>query len=119
MRSACRSCHQSCVRREIGGSDESKNARLLSILWIGVEQGTVRIHAEAPREAPTVRGFVGFLIEALEGVEATSVAGFPADLLERMGLAEVLSVVRSRGLGAVVQRMRRDVARALAERVTT
>ena len=88
-------------------------------LWIGVEQGTVRIHAEAPREAPMVRGFVGFLIEGLEGVEATSVAGLPADLLERMGLAEVLGVVRSRGLGAVVQRMRRDVARALAEMVTT
>jgi cysteine desulfuration protein SufE len=82
-------------------------------LWIGVEDGKVRIHADAPREAPTVRGFVGFLVEALDGADPAAVADLPEDLMERMGLAEVLGVQRSRGLGSVIRRIRRDVARAV------
>ncbi len=82
-------------------------------LWVGVEDGRVRIHADAPREAPTVRGFVGFLVEALDGAEPSAVAELPEDVMEQMGLAEVLGVVRSRGLGAVIRRIRRDVARAV------
>jgi cysteine desulfuration protein SufE len=85
-------------------------------LWVGVEEGKVRIHADAPREAPTVRGFVGFLVEALDGADPSVVAELPDDLMERMGLAEVLGVVRSRGLGAILGRIRRDVARAVEEK---
>lgn len=83
-------------------------------LWVGVDDGRVHIHADAPREAPTVRGFVGFLVEAIDGAPAQEVAELPEDLMERMGLAEVLGVQRSRGLGAVLRRIRRDVARAAA-----
>jgi len=79
-------------------------------LWVGVEDGRVRIHADAPREAPTVRGFVGFLVEALDGAPPATVAELPEDLMDQMGLDEVLGVVRSRGLGAVIRRIRRDVA---------
>lgn len=83
-------------------------------LWLGIEDGRVRIHADAPREAPTVRGFVGFLVEALAGADPAAVADLPEDLMERMGLGEVLGVQRSRGLGAVIRRIRRDLARAAA-----
>lgn len=82
-------------------------------LWVGLEDGRVRIHADAPREAPTVRGFVGFLVEALDRADPATVAELPEDLMDRMGLGEVLGVVRARGLGSVVRRIRRDVARAL------
>lgn len=82
-------------------------------LWIGMEDGRVRIHADAPREAPTVRGFVGFLVEALDGSEPAAVLDLPEDLMDRMGLAELLGVVRTRGLGAVLRRIRRDVASAV------
>ncbi len=83
-------------------------------LWVGVEDGVVRIHADAPREAPTVRGFMGFLMEQVNGASPEAVEGLPADLLERMGLAEVLGITRTRGLGAVLHRLRKDVARAAA-----
>lgn len=84
-------------------------------LWVSVSQdGAVTIHADAPREAPTVRGFVGFLLDALEGAHPEDVAALPDDLLERMGLGEVLGVMRTRGLGAVVRRVKGDVARAAA-----
>ena len=57
-------------------------------LWVGVEDGRVRIHADAPREAPTVRGFVGFLVEALDGGDPASIVDLPDDLMDRMGLSE-------------------------------
>lgn len=82
-------------------------------LWVSVDdEGTVSLHADAPREAPTVRGFVGFLMDVLDGRPATEVAELPDDLMERMGLDEVLGVMRTRGLGAVLHRIKRDVARA-------
>ena len=79
-------------------------------LWVGIEGGRVRIHADAPREASTVRGFVGFLVEALDGSLPADVAALPEDIMDRMGLTEVLGAVRARGLGAVIRRIRRDVA---------
>jgi cysteine desulfuration protein SufE len=81
-------------------------------LWVGIENGGVRIHADAPREAPMVRGFMGFLMDQVNGAPPEAVDALPADLLERMGLAEVLGVTRARGLGAVLERVRRDVRRA-------
>jgi cysteine desulfuration protein SufE len=85
-------------------------------LWVGVEDGRVRIHADAPREAPTVRGFVGFLVESLDGADPAAVADVPEDLMDRMGLSDVLGVQRARGLGSVIRRIRRDVARAADEK---
>ena len=84
-------------------------------LWVSVNDGgIVQIHADAPREAPTVRGFVGFLMEVLNGQSAEAVAALPDDLMERMGLDEVLGVMRTRGLGAVLYKVKKDAARAAA-----
>jgi len=84
-------------------------------LWVAVaKDGAVTIHADAPREAPTVRGFVGFLMEVLNGSPADEVAALPDDLMERMGIGEILGVMRTQGLGAVIRRVKRDVARATA-----
>lgn len=84
-------------------------------LWVSVgEDRVVRLHADAPREAPTVRGFVGFLMDVLDGRTAEDVAALPDDILERMGLGDILGVMRTQGLGAVVRRIKRDVARAAA-----
>jgi cysteine desulfuration protein SufE len=81
-------------------------------LWVAVEDGGVRIHSYAPPEAPTVRGFMGFLMEQLEGAPVNEVVELPRDLLERMGLGEILGVTRTRGLASVLDRIRRDAARA-------
>lgn len=84
-------------------------------LWVGVKDGIVTLHADAPTDAPTVRGFMGFLLDTLNGAPAAEVAALPEDLLERMGMDEVLGIMRTRGLGSVVYRIRKDVARALDE----
>jgi cysteine desulfuration protein SufE len=85
-------------------------------LWVGVEDGAVHIHADAPREAPTVRGFMGFLMEQVNGASPGEVEALPMDLLDRMGLGEILGVTRTRGLSAVLQRLKTDVRRAVAQR---
>jgi cysteine desulfuration protein SufE len=84
-------------------------------LWVSVKDGAVTLHADAPRDAPTVRGFMGFLMETLNGAPAREVAELPQDLLERMGIGEVLGVMRTQGLGSVIHRIRRDVARAMED----
>lgn len=83
-------------------------------LWVALVDGRVRIHADVPKEAPTVRGFVAFLVEALDGQPPEVAAGLPGTLLEDMGLAEVLGVMRTQGLGGVIRRVRTDVARSAA-----
>lgn len=80
-------------------------------LWVGQEDGGIRIHADAPPEAPTVRGFMGFLMEQLNGRKPEEVEGLPMDLLERMGLGEVLGTMRTSGLSHVLIRIRGEAAR--------
>ena len=59
-------------------------------LWPEVTDGTARLIAEVAPEAPTVKGFVA--------------------ILERMGLADVLGILRSRGLRAILSRVKRELA---------
>jgi cysteine desulfuration protein SufE len=81
-------------------------------LWVSVKEGRVTLLADAPRDAPTVRGFMGFLMESLNGAPVEEVAGLPNDLLDEMGMGEVLGVLRTQGLGSVIRRVKGDVARA-------
>ena len=81
-------------------------------LWVSVRDDRVTLHADVPRDAPTVRGFMGFLMDVLNGASPKDVAGLPDDLLDQMGIGEVLGVMRTQGLGSVIHRVKRDVARA-------
>ena len=53
-------------------------------------------------------------MEVLDGATPEEVEELPVDLLEKMGLTEALGMVRIRGLSSVVERVKRDVARAAA-----
>ena len=81
-------------------------------LWTGVVDGTVTIHADVPRESPTVRGFVSLLAHRLTGATAADVAAIPDDLLDRLGLGETLGMMRTQGLTAILGRIKRSVANA-------
>jgi cysteine desulfuration protein SufE len=79
-------------------------------LWIeaGPEPGdVVEIHADVPRESPTVRGFVSLLIHGLQGMTRAEVAALPGDLLDQLRLAETIGMNRTQGLSAIVTRVRR------------
>jgi cysteine desulfuration protein SufE len=81
-------------------------------LWVEVEEGKVHIHADVPREAPTVRGFISMLARSLEGAAPADVARLPDDLLDQLGLSETLGMTRTQGLTAILQRIKRTVAQA-------
>jgi cysteine desulfuration protein SufE len=83
-------------------------------LWTEVEQGMARVVAEVAPEAPTVKGFVAILAAAVNGLPATEAAAIPEDLLEQLGLADVLGILRSRGLRSITARIKRGLAEAAA-----
>lgn len=72
-------------------------------------EGAVRLFFDCPPEAPTVRGFAGILLEGLEGATADDVLAVPDGFYQGMGLAEVVSPLRLRGLGAILARLKRQV----------
>ena len=81
-------------------------------LWTEAEQGMSRVVAEVAPEAPTVKGFVAILAAAVNGLPATEAAAIPEDLLEQLGLADVLGILRSRGLRSITARIKRGLAEA-------
>jgi cysteine desulfuration protein SufE len=83
-------------------------------LWVDLEDGRVRVHADAAPEAPTVKGFVSLLADIFSGATPDEVAAFQPNLVERFGLAQSLGMVRMRGLQAIAHHIRRKVAEAAA-----
>jgi cysteine desulfuration protein SufE len=79
-------------------------------LWVEVENGRVHIHADVPRESPTVRGFISLLARTLDGLPPEQVAAIPDDLLDQLGLSETLGMTRTQGLSAILYRIKRSVA---------
>lgn len=81
-------------------------------LWVEVDGGRVHIHADVPRESPTVRGFISLLARSLDGEAPAAVARIPDDLLDQLGLSETLGMTRTQGLTAILHRIKRSVASA-------
>lgn len=69
----------------------------------------VRLFFSAPAEAPTTRGFAGILQEGLDGLTAGEVLDVPADISDRLGLAQAVSPLRLRGMSGMLGRIKRQV----------
>jgi cysteine desulfuration protein SufE len=78
-------------------------------LWMEADDGAARLVAEVAPEAPTVKGFVAILAEAVAGRPLSEAAALGDDILDRMGLAEVLGMMRARGLHAITARIRKGL----------
>jgi cysteine desulfuration protein SufE len=78
--------------------------------------GTVDIWFDCPPEAPTTRGFAGILSQGLSGSRAEDVLALDDDFYLRMGLGEVISPLRLRGMAAILSRLKRQVRQALPAR---
>lgn len=72
-------------------------------------QAVTHVFFSAPPEAPTTRGFAGILAEGLEGLTAGEVTGVPSDVTNMLGLAEVISPLRLRGMAGMLARIKRQV----------
>jgi cysteine desulfuration protein SufE len=73
------------------------------------DDGAVHMFFDAPAESPTVRGFAGILLEGLEGEQYEAVLGVPDDFYVGMGLEEIVTPMRLRGMGAILGRLKRQI----------
>ena len=78
------------------------------------DDDTVQLWFDCPPEAPTTRGFAGVLAEGLQGATAGEILDVPEDFYTAMGLGEAISLLRLRGMSAILHRLKRQV---LAQRV--
>jgi cysteine desulfuration protein SufE len=72
-------------------------------------KGTVHLFFDAPAEAPTTRGFASILHAGLDGLSADEVLDTPAEFSNRLGLADLVSPLRLRGMAAMLARIKRQV----------
>ena len=83
-----------------------------SPLFLAVEVGeddTVHLFFQAPREAPTTRGFAGILHAGLDGMPADEVLATPVECTSQLGLQHLVSPLRLRGMVAMLGRIKRQI----------
>lgn len=88
-----------------------------SPVFIFVEVGddrVVHLHATAPKEAPTTRGFASILAQGLAGLTVEQVLDVPDDYPNSIGLTEAVSPLRIRGMTAMLARTKRQVREKIA-----
>ncbi|WP_072313631.1 SufE family protein [Agrococcus sp. Marseille-P2731] len=78
-------------------------------LFVEVEGGVVHVHATAPEEAPTTRGFASILAHGLEGVSLEAALEVPSDFPRELGLDRVVSPLRLRGMVGMLGRIQRQL----------
>ena len=79
-----------------------------------VVEGRVALYFDCPPQAPTTRGFAGILHAGLDGAAPEEILAVPADFHHGMGLAEVISPLRMRGMDAILFRLKRQIAARVA-----
>ncbi len=81
-------------------------------LFVDRSDDQVRLFADVPPEAPTVRGFVCILVRGLDGATVEQILAVPNDLLQRAGMMEILGMQRVAGLNGVLRMLKAMVVRA-------
>ncbi len=70
----------------------------------------VRLYFSAPVEAPTTRGFASILAAGLDQQSAAEILAVPEDFYTDLGLAELISPLRLRGMSAMMARIKRRLS---------
>jgi len=79
------------------------------------EEGKVHFFFDCPPETPTVRGFAGVIREGLEGEHYSVVLDVPTTFYTDMGLEEVVSAMRLRGMRSILAAIRRSLRSQIRE----
>ena len=81
-------------------------------IFVDVEDGRVHIHADVPKESPTVRGFVSLLVDAFDDTTPRDIESAPENLIHSLSLDRKLGTRRMFGLSAVYNRIKSEVRKA-------
>lgn len=76
--------------------------------------GRVEMHATAPREAPTTRGFASILAQGITGLSPDAVLAIPDDFPQSIGLTRAVSPLRIAGMTGMLIRAKRQVRAKVA-----
>ncbi|AKC40032.1 fe-S metabolism associated protein, SufE [Mycolicibacterium phlei] len=74
------------------------------------DRSEIRLYFSAPAEAPTTRGFASILYQGLDGQSADAILAVPDDFYAELGLAELISPLRLRGMSAMLARIKRRLS---------
>lgn len=83
-----------------------------SPLFLAVEvapDDVVHLFFDAPPQAPTTRGFAGILQAGLDGLDADEVLATPDEFTGQLGLTDLVSPLRLRGMAAMLARIKRQI----------
>jgi len=83
-------------------------------IFAEVTDGRVHLHATAPREAPTTRGFASIIAQGLDGLTVEEALAVPDDYPQTIGLVEAVSPLRIRGMTALLGRAKRQIREKIA-----
>ena len=83
-------------------------------MFLELVDGRVHLHATAPAESPTTRGFASILAQGLDGLTPAEVLDVPDDYPQSLGLSEAVSPLRVRGMTAMLGRAKRQLRERLA-----
>ena len=81
-------------------------------LFLAVEvepDSIVHLFFDAPQEAPTTRGFAAILHAGLDGLSADEVLATPTEFTGQLGLQDLVSPLRLRGMAAMLARIKRQI----------
>lgn len=87
-----------------------------SPLFLTVEMSPdqkVSLFFSAPPEAPTTRGFANILHTGLDGLPAQEILEVPDTFPEDLGLTKAVSMLRMRGMHAMLGRVKRQISEKL------
>ena len=97
-------------------SDTNKVEGCVSQVWLVSEGDADRLQFRGDSDAHIVRGLVAILLQFYSGQSAEAILAHDAKAaFEKLGLGEHLTPQRSNGFYAMVQRVRKDAAAALAD----
>lgn len=79
-------------------------------IYVEVAGDVVTMHATAPPEAPTTRGFASILAQGISGLSPDEVLAIPDDYPLTIGLTKLVSPLRIGGMTGMLMRAKRQVA---------
>lgn len=78
-------------------------------IYVEVTDDVVTMHATAPPEAPTTRGFASILAQGITGLTPDQVLAIPDDYPQSIGLTRAVSPLRIGGMTGMLMRAKKQV----------
>jgi cysteine desulfuration protein SufE len=69
--------------------------------------GRMQFYFDVPPESPTVRGYAALMADGLNGVTPDEIMTVPGDFFNAMGLQQVITFQRIKGISAILAHMKR------------